>query len=80
MREYGKSRFFAIIVAHFNFSCTLLATFGANSKKANLEETSMKIAARLLVLTLVLSAVGVAQSSSFGGPGPEPAPPVGLTY
>jgi len=75
MREYGKSRFFAIVVAHFNFSCTLLATFRAQIlKKAKLEETTMKIAARLLVLTLVLSAVGFSQSSFFAGPG-VPIPP-----
>ncbi len=35
----------------------------------------MKIALRLFVLTLVLSAAGFAQSSSFSGPGPVPTSP-----
>jgi hypothetical protein len=33
-------RLFVIVVARLNFSCTLLATFGGNSKEANLEETN----------------------------------------
>ncbi len=33
----------------------------------------MKIAMRLFVLTLVLSAAGFVQSSSFAGPGPAPS-------
>jgi len=35
----------------------------------------MKIAMRLLVLTLVLSAAGVSQSGSFAGPGTPPEVP-----
>lgn len=35
----------------------------------------MKIAMRLLVFTLVLSAAGVSQSSLFAGPGQVPTEP-----
>jgi hypothetical protein len=38
--KFGKLRLFAIVVACLNFSCTLLATFGRNSKEVNLEETN----------------------------------------
>jgi hypothetical protein len=62
-------------VALFDFSCSLLATFGEkNLTKENGREVVMKIATRVFVFALILSAVGVAQTSAFAGPG-IPIPP-----
>ena len=69
--EYGKEHNSVILVARSNFSCTLLAILKAKIGGNKF----MKIATRLLVLTLVLSAAGVSQTSKTG-PGPVPYPPV----
>ena len=42
----------------------------------------MKIAIRMLVVTLILagSTLARAAETSFSGPGPEPAPPVAVNF
>ena len=73
--ECGKGHISVIFVARSNFSCTLLAILKAILKAKIGGNKFMKIATRLLVLTLVLSAAGVSQTSKTG-PGPVPYPPV----
>jgi hypothetical protein len=74
--EFGKRHRFLIVVARFNFSCSLIGNFrGPNSEEQNIGGNSMKIAMRMIVLTLVLSAFGFAQTATFSGPGMPPADP-----
>jgi hypothetical protein len=65
-----------IVVARFCFSCSLFATFGAqNSEEINIwRKLIMKIAMRMVVLTLLLVAAAFSQMS-FEGPGTIPNDP-----
>ena len=65
----------AILVALYYFSCTLLATFGAKNLNQGklVEGVVMKTSVRVLILTMVL---GAAASAAVPIPTPTPEPPV----
>jgi hypothetical protein len=69
----GNPRCDAIIVAVFDFSCTLLATFGTKNKpRKKWEEKIMKIVTRAFLCTLLLAVVSL---QSVPLPVPTSLPP-----
>jgi hypothetical protein len=63
-------------VAHFAFSCTLLANLRTNVLKNKIGENKfMKNLMRMLVLAVMLTAAGFANGMSFAGPGEVPTVP-----
>jgi hypothetical protein len=75
--EPGNRHGFLIFIARFNFSCSLIGNFrGRNSEEGKYwRKLMMKIAMRVLVLTLALGALSFAQTAVFHGPGTPPAEP-----
>jgi hypothetical protein len=77
--KFEKQQERLIVVARFGFSCSLFATFGAKIlKNTNIGgNLIMKIITRVVVLTLVLSAMNFG-AGLLSGPGPMPGgePPV----
>jgi hypothetical protein len=71
--ESGKWHLRTIIVAQFNFSCSLWAIL----KIRQIGENKMKIAMRMLVLAGLLVA-GIYSQITFTGPGTPTQPPVAV--
>jgi hypothetical protein len=79
--EPGNQHGFLIFIARFNFSCSLIGNFrGRNSEEGKYwRKLMMKIAMRIIVLTLVVGAMNLGAGSSLSGPGPMPGgvePPI----
>ena len=74
----GKAYGAAILVAHFAFSCTLLAKFAALiSEDKNWRKLIMKNLMRMLAVAGLLAA-GMCCQIAFTGPGTPVEPPVAV--